>query len=76
MGRRKWSNGALYEHRDCPVTALRDRHWRWLQQHVHWAAGRAWYPGTVGQWPARYVAAMQLLDNEIAALREERMQGK
>ena len=43
---------------------------RFVRAFPAWERGQLWYPGTIGQQPARYVRAMGVLDDEADRIRE------
>ena len=59
--------------RGCPVDQVTPARGAYLRQVGHYRAERLWYAGSVGQQPAKYLRAMEILTAEIGRREEERI---
>lgn len=50
----------------CPRHYQRGEPARWLRLHSHWSAGRYWHGANIGEWPARDLRALEIIDAEVA----------
>ena len=54
---------------DCPVNLISAGAYSMLRAYGHWSDGRLWYPGALCEQPAQYVRSMEIIGNELAAIR-------
>lgn len=56
---------------DCPRNCIPVKLQKYLHMFSDYREGRLWYPGSIGQQPARYYNAMRIISHEVSLIEQE-----